>query len=118
MSKIRIAINGYGRIGRCTLRALYELGRRDEFEVVAINASGDLPTGIERIAAHTQAALLHVTSCTEPHGHVRIRIRALDSNPERAVDQVVEQLERDVRERPWAWWNWGLIDEMTKPPAA
>ncbi|WP_142804998.1 type I glyceraldehyde-3-phosphate dehydrogenase [Tepidiphilus sp. J10] len=44
MSKIRIAINGYGRIGRCTLRALYELGRRDEFEVVAINASGDLPT--------------------------------------------------------------------------
>ncbi len=41
---IKIAINGYGRIGRCTLRALYELGRRDEFEIVAINASGDLNT--------------------------------------------------------------------------
>ena len=41
---IKVAINGYGRIGRCTLRALYELGRRDEFEIVAINASGDLAT--------------------------------------------------------------------------
>ncbi len=41
---IRIAINGYGRIGRCTVRAVYELGLRDQFEIVAINASGDLAT--------------------------------------------------------------------------
>ena len=41
---IKLGINGYGRIGRCTLRALYELGLRDQFEVVAINASGDLKT--------------------------------------------------------------------------
>ncbi len=41
---IRIAINGYGRIGRCTLRAVYELGLRDQFEIVAINASGDIAT--------------------------------------------------------------------------
>jgi glyceraldehyde 3-phosphate dehydrogenase len=41
---IRIAINGYGRIGRCTLRALYELGLREQFELVAVNASGDLAT--------------------------------------------------------------------------
>ena len=41
---IKLAINGYGRIGRCTLRALYELGLRDQFEIVAINASGDLAT--------------------------------------------------------------------------
>ena len=41
---IKVAINGYGRIGRCTLRALYELGLRDQFEIVAINASGDLTT--------------------------------------------------------------------------
>lgn len=39
---IKVAINGYGRIGRCTLRAVYELGLRDQFEVVAINASGDI----------------------------------------------------------------------------
>jgi glyceraldehyde 3-phosphate dehydrogenase len=41
---IKIAINGYGRIGRCTVRALYELGLRDQFQIVAINASGDLAT--------------------------------------------------------------------------
>ena len=43
-------------------------------------------------------------------------IRPLDADPTRAVDQVIEQLERDVRDRPWAWWNWGLIDAMTTPP--
>lgn len=32
----KIAINGFGRIGRCSLRALYELGR-DDLEIVAIN---------------------------------------------------------------------------------
>ncbi len=41
---IKLAINGYGRIGRCTLRAIYELGLRDQFEIVAVNASGDLAT--------------------------------------------------------------------------
>lgn len=38
---IRIAINGYGRIGRNVLRAIYELNRTSEFKVVAVNASGD-----------------------------------------------------------------------------
>ena len=34
---LRIAINGYGRIGRCVLRALYESGLRDYVQIVAIN---------------------------------------------------------------------------------
>jgi glyceraldehyde 3-phosphate dehydrogenase len=38
---IKIAINGYGRIGRNILRALYEGNRRSEFEIVAINDLGD-----------------------------------------------------------------------------
>jgi len=41
---IKVAINGFGRIGRCTLRAIWEQGLQDEFDVVAINASGDLKT--------------------------------------------------------------------------
>jgi len=36
---IRVAINGYGRIGRMVLRALYETGRKD-IEIIAINSSG------------------------------------------------------------------------------
>ncbi|MCX8048097.1 MAG: type I glyceraldehyde-3-phosphate dehydrogenase [Methylohalobius sp.] len=38
---IKIAINGYGRIGRNVLRALFESKRTDEFTVVAINDLGD-----------------------------------------------------------------------------
>ena len=34
---LRLAINGYGRIGRCFLRALYERGLEQHFQVVAIN---------------------------------------------------------------------------------
>lgn len=41
---IKIAINGYGRIGRNVLRALFESGRTDEFEIVAINDLGDAQT--------------------------------------------------------------------------
>jgi glyceraldehyde 3-phosphate dehydrogenase len=41
---IKVAINGFGRIGRCTLRAIWEQGLQNEFDVVAINASGDLKT--------------------------------------------------------------------------
>ena len=39
---LKIAINGYGRIGRQVLRAIYEYRLNDQFEVVAINGSGTL----------------------------------------------------------------------------
>ncbi len=38
----RVALNGYGRIGRCVLRALYERGAQAGFEVVALNDLADL----------------------------------------------------------------------------
>ncbi len=41
---IKVGINGYGRIGRNVLRALYEAGRTDEIQVVAINDLGDAET--------------------------------------------------------------------------
>ena len=33
----KVALNGYGRIGRCVLRALFERGAKAGFEIVAIN---------------------------------------------------------------------------------
>ena len=39
---IKVAINGFGRIGRCILRAIHEQGLQDVFEVVAINSPGEL----------------------------------------------------------------------------
>ena len=41
---IRVAINGYGRIGRNTLRAFYENGKKHDIEIVAINDLGDAKT--------------------------------------------------------------------------
>ncbi|MDR1889797.1 MAG: erythrose-4-phosphate dehydrogenase [Zoogloeaceae bacterium] len=39
---LRLAINGYGRIGRCFFRALYEAGLEDRLRVVAINEPANL----------------------------------------------------------------------------
>ena len=41
---IRVGINGYGRIGRNVLRALYEGDKRSEIEIVAVNDLGDANT--------------------------------------------------------------------------
>ncbi len=41
---IKVAINGYGRIGRNVLRAHYEGGKRHDIEIVAINDLGDPKT--------------------------------------------------------------------------
>ena len=41
---IKVAINGFGRIGRNVFRALYESGKQDQFEVVAVNDLGDAST--------------------------------------------------------------------------
>jgi len=40
----RLAINGYGRIGRCFLRALHESALKERFEIVVINEPSDLDT--------------------------------------------------------------------------
>jgi len=41
---IKVAINGYGRIGRNVLRALYEAGRNKEIQIVAVNDLGNAET--------------------------------------------------------------------------
>ena len=52
---IRLAINGYGRIGRCFLRALHERGLAEHFQVVAINE----PASSESIAYLTRFDSTH-----------------------------------------------------------
>ena len=53
---IKVGINGYGRIGRNILRAVYEAGRQDEIQIVAINDLG---------GTHTNA---HLTRYDTAHG--------------------------------------------------
>jgi len=52
---MRLAINGYGRIGRCFLRALLESPLRDALQVVAINE----PANLESIAYLTRFDSTH-----------------------------------------------------------
>lgn len=53
----RLAINGFGRIGRCLVRALFERQLTDEYELVAINDLADLQV------------LTHLTRFDSTHGH-------------------------------------------------
>ena len=59
---IRLAINGFGRIGRCVLRALYEEKRWDDVQVVAINTLGDLETNAHLLRYDTThgLSLIHI----------------------------------------------------------
>ena len=52
---IKVAINGYGRIGRQVLRAIYDYNLQDRLEIVAVNASG----GIETNAHLTKFDTIH-----------------------------------------------------------
>ncbi|XXQ67377.1 type I glyceraldehyde-3-phosphate dehydrogenase [Neisseriaceae bacterium B1] len=50
---IKVAINGYGRIGRQVVRAIYEYDLTEQFEIVSINGSGDLATNAHLIQFDT-----------------------------------------------------------------
>jgi glyceraldehyde 3-phosphate dehydrogenase/D-erythrose 4-phosphate dehydrogenase len=55
LKPLRLAINGYGRIGRCFLRALHESPCREHLQVVAINE----PAALESIAYLTRFDSTH-----------------------------------------------------------
>lgn len=71
-----------------------------------------LPTGIERLAQSTGAALLHGVTRSVGPDRLEVTIEALPDEPPAAIDKVIQRLDEDVRERPWAWWHWGQWDQM------
>ena len=75
-----------------------------------------LTTGIERMARFTNVPLLHAATYSGGSGRLRVAVEPLPPEPQLAIDAVVARLERDVRERPWAWWCWGQWDQMWSPP--
>ena len=86
----RVAINGFGRIGRNALRALYEQERRDDLEIVAINDLGD---------ASTNAHLLRRDTVHGPFpGTVAVDGDALLVEE----DRIRVCAERDPARLPWA----------------
>lgn len=97
----RIAINGYGRIGRCVLRAIYEAGLEDRLQVVAINELADLKT------------IDHLTRFDSTHGpfpgQVSIQGEQLSINGRHI--HILNQ--PDIDGLPWADLNIDLVMECT-----
>jgi glyceraldehyde 3-phosphate dehydrogenase len=82
---VRIAINGFGRIGRNVLRALYENNYRSQLQVVAINDLGDAETNAhllkyDSVHGRFEADVSHDSESLTVNGD-RIAITAL-RNPE------------------------------------
>lgn len=98
---IRVAINGYGRIGRNVLRALYESGYRDRIQVVGINDLGD---------AQLNA---HLTKYDSVHGRFPGQV-AVDGNSMIVNGDVIRiSSERDPSNLPWGELNVDVVYECT-----
>jgi glyceraldehyde 3-phosphate dehydrogenase len=86
---IKVGINGYGRIGRNTLRALYEGKRNGDIQIVAINDLGD---------AQTNA---HLTRFDTAHGRFPAEVHVDGDAMVVNGDRIRVLAERDPAKLPW-----------------
>jgi len=98
---IKIGINGYGRIGRNIVRAIHELGRRDDFDVVALNDLGD---------ANTNA---HLTRHDTAHGPFAGTVEVDGDDIIVNGDRIKVFAERDPSKLPWAKLGVDVVFECT-----
>jgi glyceraldehyde 3-phosphate dehydrogenase len=98
---IRVAINGFGRIGRNILRALYESGYRDSIQLVAINDLGDT------------AFNAHLTKYDSVHGRFPGTVSVDGNKMIVNGDEIVTVSERDPSKLPWAQLNVDVVYECT-----
>jgi glyceraldehyde 3-phosphate dehydrogenase len=86
---IRVAINGYGRIGRCLVRAIFERGLQDQICVVAINDLTDF------------TVLAHLTRHDTTHGHFSVPVTLHEDRMQIGPWSVQMTRERDPTRLPW-----------------
>lgn len=98
---IRVAINGYGRIGRNILRAHYENAKKHDIEIVAINASGDPATNA------------HLTRYDTVHGRFTSKVDLVDNHLVVDGDRIPIFSTRDPGELPWADLGVDVVMECT-----
>jgi glyceraldehyde 3-phosphate dehydrogenase len=98
---VKIAINGYGRIGRNVLRAIYEGGRTNELQVVAINDLGD---------AETNA---HLTRYDTAHGPFPKEVTVDGDHLVVDGDRIRVLAERNPADLPWAELGVDVVMEST-----
>src|ERR1700761_6135624 len=86
---IKVGINGYGRIGRNVLRALYEGKRTGEIQIVALNDLGDAKTNA------------HLTRYDTAHGKFDGEVKVDGDSMVVNGDRIRVLAERDPAKLPW-----------------
>ncbi|MEL6214629.1 MAG: type I glyceraldehyde-3-phosphate dehydrogenase [Pseudomonadota bacterium] len=98
---IKVGINGYGRIGRNVLRALYESNRRSELQVVGVNDLGD---------AETNA---YLTRFDTAHGKFPGEVEVDGDHMIVNGDRIRVTAERDPSQLPWGELGVDVVLECT-----
>ena len=98
---INIAINGYGRIGRNVLRALYESGQNEQIKIVAIN---------DLAPANVNA---HLTQFDSVHGRFNREVVLAENTLVIGNDEITLTQEREPANLPWKALNVDIVLECT-----
>jgi glyceraldehyde 3-phosphate dehydrogenase len=98
---VKVAINGYGRIGRNVLRALYESKRTNEIQVVAVNDLGDAKTNA------------HLTKYDTAHGRFPLPVTVDGDSLIVGGDRIRVCAERDPSKLPWGQLGVDIVLECT-----
>jgi glyceraldehyde 3-phosphate dehydrogenase len=98
---IKVAINGYGRIGRNIMRAIHEYGWAGKIDIVAINDLGN---------AETNA---HLTKYDTAHGTFDGEVSVVDGDLVVNGDRMKVFAERDPSKLPWADLGVDVVYECT-----
>ncbi len=98
---IKVAINGYGRIGRNVLRALYESNRTNEIQIVALNDLGDPETNA------------HLTRRDTAHGRFNAEVKVEGDHMVVNGDKIRVLAERDPAKLPWGEMGVDVVMECT-----
>ena len=98
---IKVAINGYGRIGRNILRALYENNRQHEIQIIAINDLGDVKTNA------------HLTRYDTTHGKFKGEVSVNGNTMIINGNPIQVFAERDPTKLPWGKLGVDVVYECT-----
>ncbi|MFM2286903.1 MAG: glyceraldehyde-3-phosphate dehydrogenase, partial [Pseudomonadota bacterium] len=98
---VKVGINGYGRIGRNVLRALYESGKRKDIEIVALNDLGDAKTNA------------HLTRYDTVHGKFNGEVAVDGDSLVVNGDRIKVLAERDPSKLPWGQLGVDVVFECT-----
>lgn len=98
---IRVAINGYGRIGRNVLRALYERKLTDQIQIVAINDLGDVNINA------------HLTQYDTTHGRFAESVQVQGTDMKVGSDTIRVLSERNPAALPWGEMDIDVVYECT-----